>query len=310
MAKNNKTRWCLVTPINHYFRESKKLLKEGFNFGYGVKISKIPLWLPQKNFLQYFSHNQKNNIKSSVICFKKNYKALSLGDPDPKWKGQRSRSIQSTSLEAIKICNLALWICKPTSLNFSSLIHAQNSQGWIHRKSGAMQPFLPHNKQSNSKLTMIDLNKSKVIFKKIMKLKREGSLWVTLRNLETALSCHPNWWIPRYLLLWLCLEALFGADTEITHQISERISFFIGKTKSEKQKIYKKSKKAYQWRSKIIHGRDLKKLTSALSSQLMETSELFLRKSLMNIFENSRILSKFQKNNEIREEFLRKLVFN
>lgn len=50
-------------------------------------------------------------------------------------------------------------------------------------------------------------------------------------------------------------ECLFSTSTaELSHQLSERIAFFIEKTPEERLKTYKQIKKAYGTRSKIVHG--------------------------------------------------------
>lgn len=55
------------------------------------------------------------------------------------------------------------------------------------------------------------------------------------------------------------LECLFTVDsTELTHKIAERVAAMMGTTKDEKKEIYQLVKKAYGYRSTIIHGSSLK----------------------------------------------------
>ncbi|MBN1186849.1 MAG: hypothetical protein JXB49_31520 [Bacteroidales bacterium] len=59
----------------------------------------------------------------------------------------------------------------------------------------------------------------------------------------------------RYLTLMISLESLFNLGTDqISHTISRHLSLLISETKDVFQENYKKIKKLYDLRSKIIHG--------------------------------------------------------
>lgn len=63
--------------------------------------------------------------------------------------------------------------------------------------------------------------------------------------------------ISQYVVL---LESLTSTDenTEVTHQVSERVANLVGSNKEEKYQIYKDVKEAYSIRSKFLHGQKLK----------------------------------------------------
>lgn len=51
------------------------------------------------------------------------------------------------------------------------------------------------------------------------------------------------------------LECLFTTDnSEVSHKVAERICFLLGDSKEERIELYKKIKKAYGIRSKVVHG--------------------------------------------------------
>lgn len=95
------------------------------------------------------------------------------------------------------------------------------------------------------------------------------------------------------------LECLFTtSQSELSHRVSERVALLIGKSKTDKTETYKLLKKAYDVRSKIVHGsilkgenEDLKEVSTGLDSILRNIIS----------FEYD-ILSK--KDNEIDEYFL------
>ncbi|MBE2226595.1 MAG: hypothetical protein IAE93_04610 [Ignavibacteria bacterium] len=82
------------------------------------------------------------------------------------------------------------------------------------------------------------------------------------RRLNNALLYFFNSWCRVHFIeqtcvnLSICLESLFSPNStnEIAHQISFNICHFIGCNPIEKEEIYKKVKRFYAMRSKIVHG--------------------------------------------------------
>ncbi len=77
---------------------------------------------------------------------------------------------------------------------------------------------------------------------------------------SVALSCYWSFLFSRfpdqaYTSLVTVLEALLSTGTaEIAHQISERVAVLIGRSSTERLKIYHSVKKLYDLRSRITHG--------------------------------------------------------
>ena len=110
----------------------------------------------------------------------------------------------------------------------------------------------------------------------------------------------------RFALFWIALEALCGPEDarEITYRLSQRLGFFLGASQSEARELFLKAKKAYGFRSKIVHGRW--KEDPENTTRMAETEDL-LRRSLVRIMENKDLTATFS--GKSRERFLDDLVF-
>lgn len=103
------------------------------------------------------------------------------------------------------------------------------------------------------------------------------------------------------------LECLFGSSTgEITHQVAERIAFYVGQTPQERYELYIDVKDAYSIRSRFIHGdvfddKSLKRVNE-LSTKIDELTRKILLKVVL---EDSEIFLEDTK----RKDYLKKLVF-
>lgn len=75
-----------------------------------------------------------------------------------------------------------------------------------------------------------------------------------------TLGARNNAALPMKIVLYCtALECLFStAKTEINHRIAERIATMLGTSAEEKKDLFKFIKKAYDYRSTIIHGANLK----------------------------------------------------
>lgn len=94
----------------------------------------------------------------------------------------------------------------------------------------------------------------------LIRLKRSGPIWISVRSLWEALTATVEWPI-RYLVFWIVLEALFGSSDgrEVTYRLSQRLASFAAKDKSKRLEYSKMIRKSYDWRSKIVHGMRLSK---------------------------------------------------
>lgn len=105
-------------------------------------------------------------------------------------------------------------------------------------------------------------------------------------------------------------ESLFSTTTtELSHQLSERIAFFLTNTPHERLDIFKKTKKAYGIRSKAVHGdiiqeKDLKDLVA--TSQHCDS---IARKIYYNLLTSKETHKLFEGTNETIDNHMRNLIF-
>src|SRR3989339_521844 len=100
-------------------------------------------------------------------------------------------------------------------------------------------------------------------------------------------------------------ETLFTTDnTEVSHKVSERISFYLGNNNAEKEEIFKLVKNAYAIRSKYIHGQRLDKKLQSVEKQIdlsVEIDSLTRRLLRKIILEDSSIFT--QNENDLNDFF-------
>jgi len=107
------------------------------------------------------------------------------------------------------------------------------------------------------------------------------------------------------------MEALYGSNSpqETTYRLSQRVAFFLGSNKSsEARKIIEIAKNGYGWRSKVVHGNRLSKLTTEESKRISYEAETLLRKTFLRILGDPEMISKFD--GADREEYLDCLIFD
>jgi hypothetical protein len=91
-----------------------------------------------------------------------------------------------------------------------------------------------------------------------------------------TLAARNNAALPMKILLYCtALECLFStAKTEINHRIAERVAIMLGTSAEDKKDLFRFIKKAYDFRSTIVHGSNLKgseEIISPISVRLDET---------------------------------------
>lgn len=120
-----------------------------------------------------------------------------------------------------------------------------------------------------------------------------------------TVAARANSAVPMKIVLYCtALECLFStATTEVSHRIGERVAVLLGTSSEEKKDLFKFIKKAYDYRSTIVHGSNIKVEEGALSSVSVRLNDI-LRQILHHghdIFNSSNL--------EI-DEFFTELIFN
>lgn len=106
------------------------------------------------------------------------------------------------------------------------------------------------------------------------------------------------------------LESLFCTDpNELTHKVAERVACFLGKATGERVSIYQQIKKAYNIRSKVIHGDTLSEQAKSEIVTLSINLDEVLRVIARRLFESDLIRAVLESKNDI-EPYLLSLVFS
>lgn len=94
-------------------------------------------------------------------------------------------------------------------------------------------------------------------------------------------------------------ETLFSTtQNEIAHQLSERIAIFLHPEKQERLETYQSLKRAYELRSRIIHGSTTSESVMKNPVVIASQCEDFARKIISKIIENDSIFEMFNKSND------------
>lgn len=106
------------------------------------------------------------------------------------------------------------------------------------------------------------------------------------------------------------LEALFStSQSELSHQLSERVAFFISESNEERLSIYRTLKKLYNTRSKIVHGSLIREKDFDAIIKQSEFCDESLRKCLLKMYNNKGISRYFEGKSENLDEYMLRLIF-
>ncbi|SFW13157.1 hypothetical protein SAMN03159511_0658 [Pseudomonas sp. NFACC19-2] len=159
-----------------------------------------------------------------------------------------------------------------------------------------------------SRLVQIDSFKESNIPRQTSIRKSIGRLNVALYHLQSARNNRDlGLKIANYCSFF---EALFSTDTaELSHQLSQRISFFLFDCPEKRLEMYRLTKKAYTVRSKTVHGDMLDSSVSTLKSIAVHCDEV-ARGCLMKIFRDQSLFDIFNSHSKEKvSNYLVEMVF-
>lgn len=306
-----KTDWCTIAPVR-YSRALDEQMDMPFNFGQSVAFCSLPDWL-EKQLIGKLSYGQRQEFLRLSFAFVVEYEADAPDALNSGWIGHTPKSKQAHAIELIHLANLALWLAQPSEIGFEILIHANrlNADRWIPQPPRDFHPLIPLARYSRTRLGKNDFEVARELYlalTSLTKLSRNGVIWTGIHALRQALT--ESTAVIRYLLLWVALEGLFGPEDarEVAFRLSQRAAFFLANDRSEAQELFSLIKTAYGWRSKIVHGMRLSKLSKENSEQIMFEAEDLLRRSLRRLLNELQLVQIFE--GKDRERYLDDLVFS
>ena len=96
--------WAPIFNLEHF----SDIPKDGIDFAECVRLELLPEWVRSEEATKHLHASQRSEIKRYVnYGFRLEYKAASLGEPDPDYKGEEPRSKQDRAVELFNLANLA-----------------------------------------------------------------------------------------------------------------------------------------------------------------------------------------------------------
>jgi hypothetical protein len=301
--------WCAIAAVTNYWDKSKQLTKP-VQFANGVTFGPMQDWAKSKEALEWLSWPKRKRVLNFThFCFSIEYQAASLGDPDPDWEGPEPRSMQSKVEELITLANLAIWLVCPSPIGFEVVLHFDRpGDGTSQRHAYSRESLLTHVRDQDAEPTTQNFQLAATLHPALINLRRNRTIWTAARVLWKAL--HEHMWEVRFLLSWVAMEALYGSTNpqETTYRLSQRAAFFLGANRNEARDLFQITKSGYGWRSMVVHGLRLSKLTPEESEKIAYEAETLLRRTFLRILENPEMVTRFDSSN--REKYLDSLLFD
>ena len=289
--------------------DAKDTLALPFDMGGGVSLIEVPHWAKKSNVLRGLDNGMQECIRKKcryALCTE--YQAEALGSLCPGARGKAGESIQKAAKQRVFLAWLALWLAKPTSMDMELIVHFDEVNKLPeYRQSSKTRGFRYHKRDARNAILMSDLRLGHTLNMALASIGRGSTMWTAIRLVFRAMQ--EEMWELRYLLMWVAMESLFGASSpqETTFRLSLRAACFLAESKDGVRTMFDLLKESYSWRSKVVHGCRLGKLTGAKSTELSHNLEDTIRKGLLKILQDAEIMKKFQ--GQKRDEYLDSLIF-
>jgi len=263
--------------------------------------------------LSHLSYQDRTSVQRAKHVLVAEYPASAIGELDPASGEKEPQSIQDSKSEAAMMANLALWLAQPSSTCFTSLFHALDLDvlGSPYKKPTILRletrsPLFCHPDDLERKISIDQVVEAGELFNALRSIPRKNAIWTAVRSVWGALITPAS--DIRYSFYWIGLESMFGPDGnsgEITYKLSQRIAFFISKSKDQARETFRKTRDCYSTRSQIVHGRweGQPKMNA-----LMATTESIVRSALQRVLNEPELLQKFV--SKERDRFLEDMVFS
>jgi hypothetical protein len=284
---NEPKSWCTVVPLMNL----DDGLKTPVYFAKGLWLTLVPDWIRQDMCAEILSSSDRETLKQLRYAFIVEYAAACSGAPDPDWDGPEPRSIQEAKHEVALLANLAFWIVRASPACFDLVFHAPRWQdGWNIQRGEKHGSIICHPLDRSARLTNQDLEQSIGIHAALCKLPSANSIWTALRSTWSALQIGNS--AVRELVMWIALEALFGAEggREEEGGLPRKIGYFLAADQQEAGELRIRAEKGYALRCRLAHGERIPPSDLATSSHETET---LIRRSLAKILLDVETMNSF-----------------
>lgn len=302
--------WLTIAPVRNLWR-LPEALHLPYSFDDRTSLRALPEWVLSDAKHDPLRAKFGRAVKKSraKYCVTVEYQADALGSPDPTWRGKGTRSIQEWAVERVQNVLLAFWLVRRTSVTFREVAHfIDRGTEQVTRHLTKYDALCPLPTYIDEAYDDTDFERVRVLFRALTELPMEGTLKTAAQSTARALT--EQSWTMRFLILWLVLESLFGPEDgrEITFRISQRIALFLHDKRGEAaETLFGQMKSSYGWRSKLVHGLRLAKLTDDQSRALIVELEETVNAALVRILSSEMLVKTFD--TQGREKLLDGLVF-
>jgi len=125
----------------------------------------------------------------------------------------------------------------------------------------------------------------------------------------TAARCSPDLGV-KISLYMTCLEIMFSDKnvTEVSHRMSERVAFFLFRDPSERLEKYGRLKKAYDVRSKVVHGSVVSEGTQKEMPDVASDIDGLLRELVLRLMQDAAARAVFDLDDKAFEAYFARLT--
>lgn len=214
---------------------------------------------------------------------------------------------ETDAVDRLADATTALWLARPSAVGSLLRLNLRWIEGdrWVPMRIGTAKRLYALSRYKDARLNAEDLVSAQGLYTALTSLQPEGPVRIAARALLDAL--HDASWPLRYVLLWIALEALFGAPSggEAMFRLTYRMAMFLKGPGGEGRDLFRRAKKDYSIRSDIVHG--MRERDIADSDEVMAAAEEWVREALRRVLFDSRVTEKF--NGKARDQWLEEMVF-
>jgi hypothetical protein len=217
-----------------------------FQLASDTYLAPIPDWLRNDEFiLKRLSQPDQDELAACTHCFLAEYEVDEVAELlASRVEKETHRSPKGIKSDQVYLANLALWLGRLPSIGFNLVFHARGNNIDESPRRHDRFLYLPVDETHKRRITPADLEFVKRLYTALCKIPRHSAPWTAFRAVTSAIQMQRN--EIRHLLLWIALEALFGAaDGEIKYRLSQRLAFFIANGRSEAGELFAKAKQGY-----------------------------------------------------------------
>ena len=291
---------------------------ESFQLTPDASIAPVPDWLRNdKVGLDGFSRIDRSEIDACTHCFicgfdvDEEAEMLARRGRRGKKKEDNPRSAKGVAADLVYLANLAFWLQRTPHVGFNYVYQVRDGSEAFYTMGPARHDrflYHPNDESQRRRITSDDLKAVQKLYVALATIPRDSAPWTAFRAVTSALQMQRN--EIRHLLLWIALEALFGADTEITYRISQRLAFFLASDRGEAAELFVKAKQGYVARCKMAHGAwGPKTANTPENLEVTGITEDFVRRAFIHLLRNDETIKIFCGKEEKRGVYLDHLPF-